>query len=259
MNMRDVTIENYEKVYDYFRDFKQSPKFARRWYAFTGIVFKPRIHYAKGARKDLDLIRDNDHHHIYVFNHQDDWDGYVFFSALGKIAPYDVGKIRGMATSQCFESPFPQAFRNTGYIPVFLKAYYAKARRHKSHPERLALIPAASQAMFKCFADIMTMHRQKFFVCPEGMYNTGAPDTILPIRSGTAEIALRVAKADGPVAITAIGVAYGKKRHRVVYPRRASVSVGRPIFVDGNMTTDEITKQIGKHLLSSVKKAVDLY
>lgn len=259
MKMPEVTIENYKQVYEHFRDFQQSPTFIRRWYKFTSFVFKPRIQFAKGARKDLDLIHDNDYHHIYAFNHRDDWDGYVFFSILNKIVPYDVGKIRAMATSACFETPLPQAFRATGYIPVFLKSYYAKARKHRNHPEHLALIPDTTSAMFDCFTYIMTKHRQKIFICPEGMYNTGAPDTLAPIRNGTAEIARRVAQIDGPVAITTIGLAYGKKRRRFVYPRNTSVYINRSIIVTPDMTVDDITEQIRKRLQSSVEHAVKLY
>ncbi len=259
MKMPELTIENYEKVYEYFRDFKPSQKIARRWFTFTSIVFKSRVQYAEEARKDLDLVREKDYHHIYAFNHQDDWDGYVFFSVIHQIMPQDEGRIRAMATSLCFESPLPQIFRGVGFIPVYLRAYYAKSRKHRNHPERLALVPAATKALLDCCTYIMTDHRQKIIICPEGTYNKGAPDTLLPIRNGAAEIAHRVAKLDGSVAITAIAVAYGKKRHRVVYPRNASAYVNRPIFVEPGMTVDEITELIRKRLQSSVEHAVKLY
>ena len=259
MQMPKVTIENYKQVYDYFCDFQQSTKFIKRWYAFTQFAFRPRLHYATGSHKDLDLIRDKDYRHIYAFNHQDNWDGYVFFSVIGTIAPHDVGRIRAMATSACFETPFPKAFRNTGYIPVFLKSHHAQSRKHSKHPERLALVPTATKAAFECFTSVMLNHHQNIFICPEGTYNKGAPNTLLPLRSGTAEIAHRVAQINGPVAITAIGLAYGKKRQRFVNPRGASVYVNRSIFIRPEMTVDEITELLQKRLQSSVERAVELY
>jgi 1-acyl-sn-glycerol-3-phosphate acyltransferase len=209
---------------------------------------------------EMDSIRDRDCHHIYILNHRNDWDGYIFLSVFRQIAQYDIGNIRGMVTVLCFENIFmSRIYRGAGLIPVFLKAHLVKSKRHRNHPERLELVPAANESMFNCLTYIQTEHRQKIFIYPEGMFNTGAPDTLLPVRKGAAEIARRVAELDGPVAITTIGVAYGKKKRRIVNPRNTSVFVGRPIFVEPGMTTDEITELIRIRLLSSVKKAVALY
>jgi 1-acyl-sn-glycerol-3-phosphate acyltransferase len=259
--MSKIMIENHVDVYEHFREFKpKHKKFIQRWAALTNLIYKARITYAKGARKDLEVIRDKDYPHIYVLNHRGNWDGYIFLSVFYQIARYDLGNIRGLVTVLCFENIFmSRIYRGAGLIPVFLKTHLVKARHHRSHPERLQLVSAANESMFNCLTYIQTKHRQKIFIYPEGTFNKGAPDTLLPVRKGAAEIARRVARADEPVAITTIGVAYSKKNQRIINPRRASVFVGRPIFVEPSMTTEEITDLIRVRLLSSVKKAVTLY
>ncbi len=263
MKLSEITVENYKEVYKHFGDLQLNQKSIKRWFAFANAFLKPRVQYARGARKDLDLIRDKDYHHLYAFNHRNDWDGYVMYSILHQIAPYDVGNIRALANSISFEArrfrPFARISKSIGFIPAFLKTYYTNGRRHKNHPERLALLPIATEAVFDCFIYVQTEHRQKVLVCPEGMYNKGAPDTLLTIRRGAGEIAQRVAQLDGPAAITPIAFAYGKKNRSVINPRNTSVFVERSIFVTPDMTVDEITEQIRKRLQASVEKAVELY
>jgi 1-acyl-sn-glycerol-3-phosphate acyltransferase len=258
--MSDFTIENYEKVYEHFRDYRQNQKFVHGWYSLNNFMLRPRVHYAKGARKDLDLIRDKEYHHIYVFNHQDDWDGYVCVGLLDQVAPYDVGQLRPMVASQNYQGPLLfKAFRGIGGIPVFLRSHYAEAKKHRNHPERLDLVSAATAEALDCLADVMIQHRQKVLIFPEGRFNNGAPDTILPIFKGASIIAHRVAQVDSPVAITSVGLAYGKKRRRFTRPGNASGYVNRSIFVTPDMTIDEITELISKQLLNSVQHAVKLY
>ncbi len=259
MKIPEIKIENHQKIYEHLRDYKQNPKFMRRWYAFHGNLLNPRVRYAKGARKDLDLIRDKDYHHIYVTNHRGDSDGYILSAILHKVAPTDAGRVRLLTHSMGFESVFARLCRNLGTIPVFLKIYYTTSKRHKNHPERLAFVPEAAESMIDCLVAVMTEHRQKIFILPEGAFNLGAPDTLLPIRKGTAVVAHRVARIDGPVAITPIGIAYGKKKRRFDIPFNASLYVERPIFVESGMTVDEITEQVDATLLSSVKEAVKRY
>lgn len=267
MKLSDVTVENYKNVYKYFGDYPLNRRMIQRWYAFCNLVFRPRVYVSKQARKDLDLIRDNDYHHIYVFNHRHVYDGYIIYAILHQAARYDIGKIRAMAHSICFEGqqfqPVGRFSRAIGFIPVFLKFYYANDPKHKLHPERLNLIPAANEAMYDCFTYIQTKHRQKVFMCPEGMYNTGAPDSLITVHKGAAEIASRVARIDGPVAITPIGFSYsekGRTKDRKLFnPLRTSAVVGKSLFIDANMSTEEITEMIRRQLLSTVKKAVDRY
>ena len=259
MKMPEFTIENHKKIYEYLRQYPQNKKLIRYVYSFVSFVLNPRIHYAKGACKDLDKIRDKDCHHIYVVNHRGDNDGFMYWAIVHKIMPSDEGRVRLLTHSMGYESPLARLCRNLGTIPVFLKIYYKNANKHKNHPERLALIPDAAQSMFDCLVCVMTEHRQKLFIFPEGEFNTGARDTILPVRKGTAVVAQRVAQYQQPVAITPIGLAYGKMKHRFDKPFRASIYVNRPIFVAADMTVEEITKQVYDQLENSVKEAVRLY
>ncbi|MCA9328061.1 hypothetical protein KDA14_06030, partial [Candidatus Saccharibacteria bacterium] len=77
MKTSEIMVENYENVYEHFRDYPLNKKGIQRLFAFADFLFKARVNYAKGARKDLDLIRDNDYHHIYIFNHRGNWDPCV--------------------------------------------------------------------------------------------------------------------------------------------------------------------------------------
>jgi 1-acyl-sn-glycerol-3-phosphate acyltransferase len=259
MKMPKITIDNHEEIYQYLGDYKQNQKFMRRVYAFYSALFRPRLIYAKGARMDLDLIRDKEYHHIYVANHRVDRDAYMSFEIMHKIMPTDAGKVRLLAHSIGFESIFARLCRNLGVIPAFLKIYYTNSTKHKDHPERLALVPEATQSMLDCLVYVMTQHRQKLFIFPEGIFNPGAPDTLLPIRKGTGIIAHRVAQTGDPVAITPIGIAYNKTKQQFASPFRASLYVERPIFIEPDMTVDEITELIRKRLLTSVQKAVELH
>ena len=263
MKTSEIMVENYENVYEHFRDYELDKKGIRRLFGLGHFLFKARVNYAKGAREELDLIHDKDYHHIYVFNHRGNWDPCVYFSILRQVAPYDEGAMCLLANSFVYEAvhlrPFGKLLKDFGFFPVFLKSYYANDKPHRDHPERLKLLPPAAEKLFESLVYVQTQRRQKVLVCPEGEYNKGAPDTILTLHKGTAEIARRTAAIDGPVAITTIGFAYGKKRRRFVNPFGTSAYVGRSIFVEAGMTTDEITKRISKQLLASVKKAVRLY
>lgn len=266
MKASEITVENYENVYSHFRDFSINRGIIRHWYRFVNIFLHPRVHYAKNARKDLDLIRDQDYHHVYALNHRGHWDAHVYQPVIHQIAPDEVGNLRVMANSFIFEAsylrPFNKIVKSLGFIPVFLKPYYANYKPHKDYPERLKMLPVAAQTLLDCFVYVMTEHRQKILCCPEGEYNDGAPDTLLPLRRGMSEIVYRVAKIDGPVAITPLALAYsGKdwKKNKRMDPRNVSVVIGRSIFVDAGMDQSEITKRVNDELLASVRKAAKLY
>jgi 1-acyl-sn-glycerol-3-phosphate acyltransferase len=263
MKASEITVENYENVYEHFGNLDLNQKAVQRWYALMNWALRPRVQYAAGARADLDQIHDQDYHHIYAFNHRGDWDACEYFSILHQVAPYDVGSVHSLANSFVFEAshlrPFGKMLKDLGLVPVFLKSYYSQDRPHRNHPERLEFLPQATEGLFDLCTSIQTDRRKKLLICPEGMYNKGRTDTILPIQRGIAEIAHRVAAIDGPVAITIIGFAYGKKPRRFVKPFGINAYVGRSIFVDSDMSKDEITKQISDGLLSSVKRAVELY
>jgi hypothetical protein len=230
-------------------------------FAITNALLRPRVYYAKGAREDLDLIRDKDYHHVYAFNHLSDWDLGVLRSIIYQIAPYDVGNTRELMNSYVFEELIARPFlwHVTGAIPVFITPYYKYSKKHKKFPERLATIPKATEKLFDCTTYIQTQRRQKIVICPEGGYNHGPPDTLLPIRRGVGEIAHRVAQIDGPVAITTIGFAYSKKAQRLHNPWGTSAYVERTIFVKAGMTPEQIIELTRIHLLSSVQNAVALY
>lgn len=263
MKGSEITVENHKNVYEYFRDLELNEKAVRRWYAFMNLILKPRVHYAKNARKDLDLIRNQGYHHIYAFNHRGDWDAWEYFSILHQVAPYDVGHVHSLANSFVYEAshmrPFGKLLKTFGFVPVFLKSYYSQDKPHRDYPERLKLLPHATEGLFDLCTYIQTERHKKVLICPEGMYNKGQTDTILPLQRGIAEIAQRVASTDSPVAITMIGFAYGKKPRRYVNPRSTSAYVERSLFIETGMSTDEILEQISSKLLTSVKQAVKLY
>jgi 1-acyl-sn-glycerol-3-phosphate acyltransferase len=265
MSVFRIKAENYEEVYDHFRDVKLNKMILVWWCASMNAIFKPRVNYAEGAREDLDLIKEKDYHHIYAFNHRRNSDGYIVVSICHQIAPQDIGNTRTLATSRIFEEkqyiPIMNIIIGSGCIPVFLKPYYKGSWRHRRHPERLGVLPHATEGLFDFLTHIQTKHRQKIIIFPEGKYNKGsAPDTLLTVRRGVGEIAHRVAQIDGPVAVTTIGITYeGKKNRMIKNPRNTSVYIERSIFVEPEMAPDQITELVRSSLLSSVQNAVALY
>ena len=263
MKTPNVTVENYAKVYEYFREIELPTTRLRRWYGAMNFLLKPRVRYADDARHDLDRIRDKKYHHIYTFNHRGDWDAYEYFSILHDVAPYDVGNIHALANSFLFEAshlrPLGKLMKDFGLMPVFLRSYYSQDKPHKDHPERLNFIPQATAGLLDLCTYMLLDRHKKLLICPEGEYNKGPVDTILPIQKGTAEIARRVAEIDGPVAITPIGLVYGKKQRRFVQPFRVSAFVERSLFVESGMSNKDITQKLNNLLLSSVKNAAERY
>ncbi len=263
MERPEITVENYQEVYDYYRQCEQPARILKLAYAAFNGILHPRVDLAEGTQDDLDRIKDETIPHFCIFNHLSKFDYFIFASTLYQIAPDDIGTIRTMGADFNFRWPQRRQLKEkrtfqlgagritdyTGGIPVFRSLEYPDVDLHPVQEE-----------LFNCIRDSLAAG-QKAAAAPEGKINYDNPTTLMKFRSGVAEVVHRTTKLlDREAGITPIGFCY--KRDPTVRRNKgknASVHIGRTLFVPPGMEVPEITEQARDNLQHAATTAYERY
>jgi 1-acyl-sn-glycerol-3-phosphate acyltransferase len=251
MKRPKITLENHEKVYNYYRNYQQPSTVSQiAWRAFDGI-YRPRVSFVDGAQEQMNELRADGTPQIFAFNHLTDLhDQFVSAATLRQITPEAIGNTRVLT-----KDPLMREVKHLGLghlgdalggIPVF---------RKKDHADH-TVIDAANDELFDTVAWIIA-DNQNLAIYPEGTHNKGDARKLGKVRTGIGEIATRVAAQYAPVAITPIGISYGLKKS--LLPRHANVIVGNTIEIKSYDTVDDITEKTRDRLQDLVTIAFELY
>lgn len=234
-----VTVENADKVYDFYTDHQQPRLKATFAYFALAAKFRPRVSFDGSARSELKQMVAQDVRLIICINHLSSKDQYIAAATVAR-SPIRrlIGRIRVLAKNDLFDDPKQKANLDMmGCIPVF--------RARDNHPETAA---AASRRMISVCVE-RGVRGDSIAVFPEGTRNDIDPSTLLPLASGVGQIAVGIA-AQARVAVVPMAIAY-RDGTRV----GADVVLGRPREVSAGETVADVTGALRGHLQDAVDLA----
>lgn len=257
MEKPEVTLENYEAVYDYYLEHQQPRLKALAAYAFLALKYHPRVHYADGAKDYIRNYSKADGPFLIAANHLTNHSDQFILAATAMRSPLwrEIGHMRVLGKDELFQDEKQrEQIDMMGTIPVF---------RSKNHGLRAAY--HAGQRMIQISAE--RLHRgDSLAIFPEGTHNEHDPAVVQKASSGIGHIAARAADLGTPLNLLSIGIAYDQAGPRPNV-KSASVYINTPIEFEklikeneGEMPTPAgITRRIKTDLQDAVTHAHNLY
>ncbi|MGC0365424.1 1-acyl-sn-glycerol-3-phosphate acyltransferase [Rhodococcus sp. 27YEA15] len=245
MSIPEVSLDNYEAVYRYYRDHQQNRLVARIAYAALAVQYRPRITYADGARTALAGALGAGKALVIAVNHLTESDQFTLAATAWRTPLRRViGRTRVLAKDELFVDPAQRRkIDMMGSIPVF---------RSKNHG--LRAVSDAGRVMMDVAAERLA-RGDSLAIFPEGTCNAGDPRELQHVNSGIGHIFARSEKLGCTPALISIGISYGQVGAGV---KSASVFVGVPVEeVSGKPM--EVARLVQRDLQSAVDGAVAAY
>ncbi|MFZ2178871.1 MAG: lysophospholipid acyltransferase family protein [Rhodococcus sp. (in: high G+C Gram-positive bacteria)] len=250
MNKPDVTLDNCEAVYEFYRDHQQNRLLAKLAYATLGARYRPRVRYQDGARARLTELLQSGRVLLIAANHVTHSDQYTLAATAWK-SPLRrvIGRTRVLAKDELFTDP---ALRDKvdmmGSIPVF---------RSKNHG--LRAVADAGRLMMDVSAERLC-RGDNLAIFPEGTCNEGDPTRLQTVNSGIGHIAKRAADRGVTPALLSIGISYGPDADGpdTENVKSASVFITHPVLTLPAKPM-EIARIVQHELQSAVDSAVASY
>jgi len=241
-----ISLENKQHVQELYQHYEeyQQPRLTSQlaWRAFDGLC-RPWVGYVDGAEEEINNLRLRKIPQIYAFNHPTDvYDQFVVAATLLKVDPSAAGRTRVLTKDPVIKMLGPVA-DILGGVPAFRKSDNGDGE----------LVDFATATMLNTTANII-LDNQNLVIFPEGTHTKGDPSVIGKVRTGIGEIATRVTAKGGAVAITPIGMSYGRIG-TWPNPRHANVVVGHSFVVDPDATVHSITQDTANRLQKVVTTA----
>ncbi len=214
MKKPEVTLENYEAVYEYYAQYKQPRVGAYVGHKAMSLMFKPQVEYASGAEDAIqDLVRNPNARSIVALNHLSDNDQYVVaaMAQREKVLRPMAGNTFIQSKEVLFHHPnqllrpiLRRGVDIMGAVPAFRKKDVTEGQED--------LRRAATAEMIRTSIDKLRAG-QNMAIFPEGTRNKEQPETVQGLKAGITAIAGEVAVTH-EVAVVPVGFTYdGDKRH----------------------------------------------
>ncbi|MDH6286734.1 lysophospholipid acyltransferase family protein [Rhodococcus sp. NM-2] len=250
MDKPEVTLENYEAVYAYYRDHQQNRMLAKLAYASLYAKYRPRVVYADDAKAQLAGLVKSGRVLIVAANHITHSDQYTLAAtAWNTPLRRAIGRTRVLAKDELFVDPdLHKKVDMMGGIPVFRSKNYG-----------LRAVADAGRLMMDVSAERLC-RGDNLAIFPEGTCNEGDPTRLQHINSGIGHIAKRAADRGVSPVLLSIGLSYGPDAHGPdpENVKSASVFVGEPLF-DLPAKPMDIAHVVQKELQIAVDGAVAAY
>jgi 1-acyl-sn-glycerol-3-phosphate acyltransferase len=245
MDRPEVTLENYDAVYEFYSGHRQPRVLARAAYAMLAARYRPRVHYRAGARDALREVIDDGVPLVIVANHLTHGDQYTLAATAWRSPLRTViGRTRVLAKDELFREPRQRrGVDMMGGIPVF---------RAKNHGVR-AVADAGRRMMD--VAALRLSRGESLAIFPEGTCNTGDPARVQTMGSGVGHIVRRAGALGAQPTLVTVGIAYGPDNDP---GKPASVFITVPV-PDPAGTPREITRLVADELQRAVDGAVVRY
>ncbi|CAM2897424.1 lysophospholipid acyltransferase family protein [Skermania piniformis] len=199
MDRPEVTLENSDAVYDFYRDHRQNVLKSRLSYAILARRYRPRVGGAVGAAAAIRRALQAGQRLIVVANHLSEQDPYVVAATAwrSRLRPA-IGHARVLAKDELFVDPrLRDKVEMMGGIPVF---------RGKDHGIRA--VAAAGQQMMTISAERM-QRGDHLAIFPEGTCNDVDPTRVQSVGSGIGHIVVRARKLGVTPVLIPLGISYG--------------------------------------------------
>lgn len=245
MESPQVSLGNYEAVYEYYRSHQQNRFLARRAYALLALKYRPRVHYAPGAETALTALLERGAHVVVAVNHLTESDHFTLAATAWR-SPLRrvIGRTRVLAKDDLFVDPKQRRKVDLmGGIPVFRSKNYG-----------LRAVSDAGRMMMDAAAERLG-DGDSLAIFPEGTCNTEDPTRLQHVNSGIGHIVARAGKLGCAPALVSIGINYGPRATDV---KSASVFVGMPV-IDLPGKPMDIARVVQADLQGAVDGAVARY
>ncbi|WP_405485024.1 lysophospholipid acyltransferase family protein [Nocardia sp. NBC_00511] len=213
MEPPEVTLENCDAVYDYYRDHRQNLVKAKAAYWLLGRRFQPRVAFAPGARKALQNFISEGRPLLISINHLSEQDPYTVSAAAWRspLRPV-IGHTRVLAKHEVFADPkMRNALDMMGGLPVF---------RSKDHDSRPVVV--ASERLIDTCAVVLA-RGDSIALFPEGTCNYVDHTRVLELGGGIGHIACRARELGADPVLVSLGLSYGPRPDPAVELRKADV------------------------------------
>jgi len=248
MEKPEVTLENYNAVYNFYRMYRQPRLGAAIGHGAMALAFKPDMTY-KGSADDLirDHLRDGSRL-IIALNHISDKDQYVVAAMARREQAFQpmVGNTFIQSKVPLFHHPnklvrplLRHGVDVMGAIPAF--------RKKDSDGQSDELRKAATSELLETSVAKM-QQGQHMAVFPEGTRNKENPNVVQPLKEGIIYVASKVA-AEHVVAVVPIGFTYDSR------PRYPEMVVAEPI-VDYEFSANTFLLELRDIMQECVDQAI---
>lgn len=271
MRRPEVSLQNYEAVYDYYENHIQNQQFARFGHYVLGQIFKPKVTYAEdGAAQDaIKATFNEDSRVVLAVNHETELDQYELISLVKREKVFHpfIGNSFMAAKASLFMQPASKggsvlrwALDEMGGIPV-LRMEDIKRQGIEITPEieaqhHQAILRADDVQLARL---IRGSHMGNF---PEGTRNRTDHTRVQPLKKGFAHTVLRAANEVG-VSIIPMGMYYGEPESydKLDIPNKytPNIHIGMPLRVDPALSPEELVGQLHPAMQSCVDVAVRAY
>ena len=165
MGNPEVSLDNYEAVYEYYRSHQQNRFVAKLAYAALALKYRPRVRYAPGAEAALKTLLERKTQLVVAVNHLTESDQFTLAATAWRTPLRRViGRTRVLAKDELFVVPSQaQEGRHDGQHPVFRSKNYG-----------LRAVSDAGRVMMDVAAERLG-NGDCLAIFPEGTCNTEDP------------------------------------------------------------------------------------
>ncbi|MET3860718.1 1-acyl-sn-glycerol-3-phosphate acyltransferase [Dietzia sp. 2505] len=216
----EVTLTNFEAVYDFYGPGRRRDGFTHPLLAFVGALYAPEVRIRPETEAELHRLHDAGVGIIVAANHPSHHDPFVLASAVYDRRVRFLASGTGLTKDPLFRGPLRPVFEYTGTVPVFRAKNYGGT-------ERAVHDAAASRLIGLCVDRLTAGGVVLTFV--EGT-NSSADDLrtlrLDSVKKGVGQMVRGVREGGGRVAVLPIGIVYHGREHSRLPPRRPVVAAG---------------------------------
>lgn len=250
MKKPPVKLDNYEQVYNFYRDFTPSDRATKIGFRAMSLIAKPNISYDPGAEEAAKQLINSAAKVIVAPNHVNDKDQYVV-SALAKSQDSLrslVGKTFAPAKESLFQSKALRAgVEIMGAIPVF-RAIDIKT----NDPYQLELQRSATDKFIDTALYRIMERDDNMAIFPEGTRNKVNSTEVQPLKSGIGIIVGKLS-TETTVGIIPVGLQYPEDESW----RKPFIHVGNPMIIEDYYSQAQVIQELQPRMQNAVDEARD--
>lgn len=249
MKRPEVTLENYQNLYQYYQQTEQSSKWLQCVHSILARIYNPKVEWDEDSREAISKRLAAGSRFIIASNHLVIADQFPIAAALRQeesLRPI-IGNTFVPAKAPYYQQWYTKSLRpaldKLGAIPVFRSSEADKGRALQAEATRLFIATAAGKI-------IAGNH---MFIFPEGTRNRENPTEIGRIHKGIGRIAC-TASAETPVSVLPMGLWYGDADSRQWLS--PTLYIGEPFDGPFEYPT-EVTEPLREKLSECVASAIE--
>lgn len=216
----EVTVANYEAVYDFYGPGRRSDRFTHPLLRFVGAIYRPQVRIPDETVAELHRLHREGVGIIVAANHPSAHDPFVLATALFDKRVRFLSSGTGLTKDPLFRGPLRPVFEYTGTVPVF------RAKNYQGTATDVHAA-AASRLIDVCVDRVVTGGVVLTFV--EGT-NSSADDLrtlrLESVKKGVGLMVVGAREAGAPVAVLPLGLVFQGREHHTLPTRRAVAAAG---------------------------------